>query len=145
MSYVTHWRLLKVVIDVTIPPRGGRVNVKRLQIMPAHYNRPERKAMRENVREVCATCKHAVSAEDIGEDFFFCDQLLGPLCEYADSAAPSRVLVTGAEMGCVDHYERDASAYASIWSGEEDAEEGGEEIPLMFWGEICGEADHYGL
>lgn len=88
--------------------------------------------MRENTKEVCATCKNAVCAEQFGLDMFFCDQLLGPLCEHTDSAAPARVLVMGNEIGCLDYYERDHEAYDRIWGDEE--EEDLETPPLIFWG-----------
>lgn len=89
--------------------------------------------MRENVKEVCATCKNAVHAEEFGLDMFFCDQLLGSLCEHADSAAPARVLVTGTEIGCLDYYEKDPDAFDSAW-GDDEEEEDTEFPVLVFWG-----------
>lgn len=91
--------------------------------------------MRENVKEVCATCKNAVYAGRVGFDLYFCDQFLGSLCELADSPAPTHVLVTGSEAGCLDYYERDLEAFDRVWKHEPEEEEDLSVAPLILWGQ----------
>lgn len=91
--------------------------------------------MRENVKEICATCKNAVYAGRMGFDMYFCDQLLGPLCELADCPAPTHVLVAGSEVGCLDYYERDPDAFDRVWKHELEEEDDMDVALLMFWGQ----------